>query len=428
MPRRLLVSLTAALITSTALAPQAHAAPQLTTWHAKQVRLTAGAQSAGRSGSGVLVAVIDTWVDTRHPAFGGRVLPGVDCTQSGKCNKAQVKDSPTCDHGTHVVGTVAASDYGLAPAAKVLPIQILKRDGDQCVGNTTDAAAAIRYAVSRGAKVINLSVGGTNPLIGSATALPGAVSEAAAAGVTVVFAAGNNSGDAVDDSYGNDALIVAATEPDGSLAEYSQRGAGVDVAAPGGEPFSGNTCRGDGSDCVASTAPGGEYFAMAGTSMAAPHVAGMAALLLGQRPSRGRSDVVNRITGTARPVSGGGSGLIDVNAALGVRPAPAPTKSATSPPTRRPTTPPRRATTSPTPTRAPSPKATPSAAPSKSASTSPTANPTLTPPVDPSADPTVLAAPDDAPSRAVPVTLATALLAAVTAGHAVPLWRRRRAG
>ena len=428
MRRRLLAATAAVLLGGLAAAPSAQAA-ELGTWHAKQARLTAGAQSAGRSGSGVLVAVIDTWVDTRHPAFGGRALPGVDCTDG--CSSAQVPDS--CSHGTHVAGTVAARDYGVAPGAKVLPLQILKFSNAEgaCTGNTTDAAAAIRYAVERGADVINLSVGGEVPLAGATTELPGAVSDAADAGAVVVFAAGNDSR-AIADNYGGDALIVAATEPDGSLAEYSQHDLGVDVAAPGGEPFDDKNCRSDGSDCVASTAPNNEYYAMAGTSMAAPHVSGLAALLLGQRSSRGRVDVVNRIKATARPVDGGGSGLIDINAALGVRAA-TPSRTATAKPApSRTTTAPRPPTASPTPTKVVSPSAKPSPSPS-AASASPSASASSEAPSSASAsapppDGSTIAAPAPVSDRAAPVTLATGLLVAVLTGHAVPLWRRRRAG
>ncbi|MBW3654458.1 MAG: S8 family serine peptidase, partial [Actinobacteria bacterium] len=102
--------------------------------------------------------------------------------------------------------------------------------------------------------------------------------KAARAGVVVVFSAGNASLP-VTDSYGGSAVIVAATGRSGQLASYSQRGSGVDLAAPGGDPETPDVCTQ--ADCVTSLFPGNRYSVAAGTSMAAPHVSGVAALLLG---------------------------------------------------------------------------------------------------------------------------------------------------
>jgi hypothetical protein len=163
-----------------------------------------------------------------------------------------------------------------------------------------------------------------------------AVREAARAGAVVVFAAGNSSVPLAD-SYGGDALIVAATGPDGSLALYSQRGSGVSVAAPGGEPPALGACNPE--QCVTSLFPQGRYAVAAGTSMAAPHVAGIAALLLAQDPTRSGRQVVDRIRGTARPVPGGGAGdgLVDATAALSGAvasrpPSPRPSRTASARP------------------------------------------------------------------------------------------------
>jgi subtilisin family serine protease len=113
-------------------------------------------------------------------------------------------------------------------------------------------------------------------------------------------------------------VVVAATGRSGQLASYSQRGAGVDVAAPGGDPKTKDTCTQ--ADCVTSLYPGNRYAVAAGTSMAAPHVSGVAALLLGQDPARTRDQVIARLKDTARPLAQAGSGLIDAAAALGVPP------------------------------------------------------------------------------------------------------------
>jgi subtilisin family serine protease len=301
------------------------------TWHGRQVNLYA-AQATGRYGSGVLVAVIDGWVDGSHPDFTGRVLTGADCS-TGTCKPGQTSDS--CTHGTHVAGTVASTSYGVATKARVLPVRVLTVDSNgDCTGTPAAVAAGIRYAVAQGAKVLNLSLGPDVPGLGSNSAIPTAVQEAADAGDVVVFSAGN-ADLPVAQAYGNNALVVAATGPDGQLASYSQHGQGVSVAAPGGQPNSSDVC--DQSDCVLSLYPKGQYAVAAGTSMAAPHVSGLAALLFGQDPSRSREDVMNRITGTARPLSGAGAGLIDMKAALGVKtstPTPTATRSTAPTPTR----------------------------------------------------------------------------------------------
>ena len=296
------------------------------TWHGNQIHMY-DAQAAGRGGAGVVVAVLDSWIDGRHPDFEGRVRTGADCT-SGTCVAGQTHDG--CTHGTHVAGTVASSSFGVAPKATILPVRVLVDDGKgNCTGTPDNVAAGIRWATAHGARVMNLSLGAQVPGVSQSSAIPDAVAEAAAAGVVVIFSAGN-ADLPLADSYNGNALVVAATGPSGQLASYSQYGSGVDVAAPGGQP-SGNTCTQ--ASCITSLYPDGQYAVAAGTSMAAPHVSGIAALLLGQQPSRSRQAVMQRITSTAHPLSGAGSGLVDARAALGVPAAkPRPTTTSTRAP------------------------------------------------------------------------------------------------
>lgn len=349
--------------------------PTQRTWHGNQIRLY-GAQGAGRAGAGVTVAVLDGWIDRSHPDFEGRVLPGADC-RSGSCKAGMTAENCGAHHGTHVAGTVAASNLGVAPKSTLLPVQVLSADSKgECTGTPAAVAAGIRYAVARGARVINLSLGPDNP--GSTnSAIPTAVRDAAQAGVVVVFSAGN-ADLPVSQSYGGDALVVAATGPSGGLATYSQYGAGVNLAAPGGQPDSRDDC--EISNCILSLYPGNQLAVAAGTSMAAPHVSGLAALLFGQDPRRSREAVISRIEQTARPLSGAGFGLIDVRAALGVpaaAPKPSPTRTVVPRPKPKPVVKP---APKPTVTRSaatpsPTPTATPSVEPTESPSDEPTAAP-----------------------------------------------------
>ncbi|MCW2585265.1 MAG: Subtilisin-like serine protease-like protein, partial [Frankiales bacterium] len=317
-------ALLAALLAGLALGVPAATAALATqsTWHGRQIKVY-DAQTAGSHGQGVTVAVLDGWIDRAHPDFGGRALQGADCT-GGSCVAGQgSNDHCGQDHGTHVAGTVASSSFGMAGRVTLLPVRVLTADGADCIGTAEHVAAGIRYAVQHGARVLNLSLGPDIGGIGASTTIATAVHEAAAAGAVVVFSAGN-AAKPISQTYGSDALVVAATGPSGRIADYSQYGAGVSVAAPGGQPTTTGCAAGEAecctrSLCITSLYPGGQYAVAAGTSMAAPHVSGVAALLFGQSPGRSRQSVLDRITGTAHPLAGAGAGLVDARAALGVR-------------------------------------------------------------------------------------------------------------
>ena len=293
-------------------------------WNFDQIHVPS-ARPAGHDGAGVTVAVLDSWIDASHRDFEGRVLPGADCV-GGTCKNGPASPDQ-CQHGTHVAGTIGSSSFGVAPRVRILPVRVLTYDAKStnCVGQPDDVAAGIRWAVAHGARVLNLSLGPDIPGLSSSSAIPTAVSEAASQGAVVIFSAGNSSAPAAN-SYGADALVVAATARSGQLASYSQRGTGVDVAAPGGDPKTKDTCTQ--SDCITSLYPGNRYAVAAGTSMAAPHVAGLAALLLGQDGARTRDQVVQRIEDTARPLAQAGHGVVDAAAALGVKQTTSPRSSA----------------------------------------------------------------------------------------------------
>jgi subtilisin family serine protease len=394
-------------------------AAQPRTWNFDQIRI-GRSQAAGRNGAGVTVAVIDTWIDRAHPDFGGRVMTGADCT-GGSC-KAGNAPADRCEaHGTHVAGTVAGATYGVAPQARILPIRVLRWQNNECTGTSGDLALAIRYAVSHGARVVNVSAGAAVPMSQRDSRLDAAVAEAAQSDVLVVFAAGNQSVP-VTDTYGGNALIVAATRRQGGLASYSQYGAGIDLAAPGGDATN-NECTVSG--CVVSAWSDGthhQYAALAGTSMAAPHVSGVAALLFSQR-ARTRADVVKRLRDTARPLANAGDGLIDASAALGVASAPPPAATKAPAPstvvTVKPRPKPQARTTTPPPPK-PTAKATPTPTP-RATPTSPSPVPSVAPTPEPqAADPPLV----PVSSRTVPVALAAGLLAVVAAGTVGTALRR----
>jgi subtilisin family serine protease len=390
--------------------------PPQRTWNFDQIHVPS-ARAAGRFGAGVTVAVLDSWVDASHRDFEGRVLPGADCI-GGTCKNGPASPDK-CDHGTHVAGTVASSSFGVATKAKILPVRVLTYDAKtgNCIGQPDDVAAGIRWAVAHGARILNLSLGPDVPGLSSSTAIPSAVTEAAAQGAVVIFSAGNNSAP-VANSYGSDAIVIAATSRAGGLASYSQRGMGVDLAAPGGDPKTKDTCTQ--ADCITSLYPGNRYAVAAGTSMAAPHVSGIAALLLGQDPARTRDQVIQRLEDTARPLAQAGHGVVDGAAALGV---PATLPRASAAPTPVPVVKPSRsAVAKPSPSPTPSPQ--PTAATPSPSSASPL--PTPTAPVvtmTPAAPEPRAATPSERDRIPLPLTvLAVALV--VAAGASVTAFGR----
>lgn len=316
-------------------------AAQPSTWNFAQADIPA-AQPLGNYGRGVLVAVVDSWVDGSDRAFGGRVVDEASCVSGqGSCTDHHFS-ADSCTEGTHVAGTVASSDYGVAPEADILAVQVLTASaGGGCTGSDADMAAAISFAVAKGAEVIDVAV----PPAGPDPAIVDAVAAAANAGVVVVVASSPD-GLLPVDPYGSNALVVAATGPDGQVASYSGSGSAVSVAAPGGDS-GGGAC--SAADCIESTLPGNSTGLLEGTAMAAAHVSGVAALLLSQYPGRGQADVAGTIEGTARSLAGGGAGLIDAGAALRVDAAghppvttttvaPSPTTTATTTPASTPAT------------------------------------------------------------------------------------------
>ena len=217
------------------------------------------------AGAGVSAYVIDTGVYAAHSEFTGRVATGYSAISDGR-------GSSDCHgHGTHVAGTVAGANYGFAVDANIVPVRVLDCYGS---GSTAGVVAGINWMINHHLAgvpaVANMSLGGSYDL-----AINDAVTRAVADGITMVVASGNESTDACTKSPASApaAITVGATSNNDSRAYYSNVGACVDIFAPGSSitsaSISGNT----------ATA------LMSGTSMASPHVAGVAALILGNARS-----------------------------------------------------------------------------------------------------------------------------------------------
>jgi len=242
-------------------------------WHMKQV----GAEAAwGLSvGRGVTVAVVDTGIACENFE---QFTKASDLLQTGCVpghNFINKSDHANDDHGhgTHVAGTIAQSTNngvgvaGLAFGAKLMPVKVLSADG---WGTTAGVADGIRWAADNGAQVINLSLGGPR----NSKVLQRAVDHARSRGAVIVAAAGN-SGGAVGFPGASEGVIgVSATDQKDALARFSSRGDGVDIAAPGVDVTQQTICERGKNRC--------EIFpSYNGTSMASPHVAGAAAMLVG---------------------------------------------------------------------------------------------------------------------------------------------------
>ncbi|MEG3790355.1 S8 family serine peptidase [Lysobacter sp. CCNWLW3] len=320
------------------------------------------------TGTGAVVAVIDSGI-LAHADLNGNLLPGYDMvssTSGGLCGDftfgcgasddgdgrdADPNDASNVVHGTHVAGTVAAVGNngvgvtGVAYGAKVVPVRVLGRKGS---GTTSDILDAITWASggsvsgvpanANPAEVINLSLGG--PTACSA-ATQAAIDAAVARGTVIIAAAGNFNNDVSKNNPAgcNNVISVAAADRGGRRAYYSTWGASIDVTAPGGEvctpateflplnesPSGKCTAERFPENGVLSTIDGNNYASMPwqGTSMAAPHVAGIAALIQAAASSpRTPAQIEQILESTARPIAaadcpgGCGAGLVDAAAAV----------------------------------------------------------------------------------------------------------------
>ena len=224
------------------------------------------AYETGYRGSGIIVAVLDTGVDTKHPDLKANIVEGYNFVDKND-NVTDVDG-----HGTMVAGIIAAvannseGIIGVAPEVKIMPLKVLTNQG----GSWIDLDMAILYAVNHGAKVITMSLGGQYSLLGAATEY--AIRYAYQQGCVLIAAAGNdNSSEPFYPAAYEEVIAVSAIDQSDKKAQFSNFGNYVDLSAPGVN--------------VLSTMVNETYAYGSGTSFSAPFVAGVAALLLSKYPN-----------------------------------------------------------------------------------------------------------------------------------------------
>lgn len=287
------------------------------------------AHMAGYTGEGVLVGVVDTGIDKNHPDLVGQVVAEQDFSGAGF-------PEDQMGHGTFVAseiaGTGAASNgvyMGVAPDAKLINARVLDDAGN---GSDSGIIAGVEWAASQGADIINMSLGDKAVLDAGTSFMSQAINRISQQyGCLIVVAAGNNGAQQSVSSPGtaDEALTVGATFQDGTLAWFSstgpRRGDGAvkpEIMAPGVATAvldeNGNVA--DATGITGAEAGGQGYVSMMGTSMAAPLVAGAAALVKQSDPTLDRTEIRARLMASAQPlpisVFEQGAGLVNINQAI----------------------------------------------------------------------------------------------------------------
>lgn len=226
----------------------------------------------GRKGEGIVIAIIDTGCDINHPDLKDRITGIKNFTNDDGGKAGIVTDN--VGHGTHVAGIIAGSEngsgiIGVAPLAKLLILKALTKDGGKYLWVTN----AVNYAVSQKVNIISMSLGGKIDDSNLHKAIINAINK----NILVVCAAGNDG----DNNYNtkeinypaayNEVISVGSINFEGRSSKFSASNNKIDLVAPG---------QGYGDKGILSTAPGGRYVEMQGTSMAAPHVSGALALII----------------------------------------------------------------------------------------------------------------------------------------------------
>lgn len=283
-------------------------------WHLPKVGApTAWHYSTGR---GATVAVVDTGIACEDYNSFVKVsdLHNTGCVEGFNFVNNTPHANDDQGHGTHVAGTIAQSTNnghgaaGMAYHARLMPVKVLGANGS---GTTAGVADGIRWAADHGAQVINLSLGGPRP----AQVLQKAIDHARSKGAVVIAAAGNSGGSVGYPGAHDGVVAVSASDRDDKIAKFSSRGPQVDIAAPGVDVVQQTICEGGKGKCE-------RFPAFNGTSMATPHVAGAAAMLVSQGVTD--PDAIERVLkSSARVIDASddakklyGAGVLDAAAAV----------------------------------------------------------------------------------------------------------------
>jgi subtilisin family serine protease len=248
--------------------------------------------TAPNDGAGVHVYIIDTGIRFSHQDFGGRAISGYDAIDGGTADDCN-------GHGTHVAGTVGGNQYGVAKAVTLVGVRVLNCQG---TGTNAQVIGGIDWVTANAVKpaVANMSLGGS-----ANTAIDDAVNRSINAGITYAIAAGNGNFLGVRQNACNysparvpNAITVGATQNNDAAASFSNYGTCVDILAPGVNI----TSAWHDSDTATNT--------ISGTSMATPHVAGAAAMVLAANPTWTPQQVHDFLVNTATPdvISNPGTG------------------------------------------------------------------------------------------------------------------------
>jgi hypothetical protein len=250
------------------------------------------------TGKDVLVAVIDSEIDAKHPDLDGTIVKSFDALGGSEKPHA---------HGTSIAGAIAAHGklLGIAPGAQVLAIHAFDDSPGAAHGNSFSIYKGLQWAADNGARVVNMSFAGP-----ADPALQRMLAAAYDKGIVLVAAAGNGGpkSDPLYPAANPNVIAVTATDSEDHLFPMANRGRHIAVAAPGVEIF--------------ALAPGDEYVFTTGTSIAAAHVSGIVALLLEHKPSLKPGDIRAALTATAQPLgpprpdSDFGAGLVSAYRAV----------------------------------------------------------------------------------------------------------------
>lgn len=225
----------------------------------------------GNRGHGIRIAILDTGGDSQHPDLS---FQGGFNAVIGSQNTYDWQDTLSIcrGHGTHVSGIIAGTKTGEASLASLYAVRIFENSNGNCVTYSSAQISGLDWAVQHGAQIVNMSFGGGSPgFFGQALAA------ATSLGVIIIGASGNSGGSVLFPANDEHVIAVGSIDAGNMISSFSNRGTEVSVVAPG--------------EGIYSTLPGGGYGIKSGTSMAAPQMTALAALLLQQNPKLTLSDL-----------------------------------------------------------------------------------------------------------------------------------------